>query len=87
MCQFWNASKLKVNCLASNVTNGSASYLSNYFGTWDTSGVVKVRKLSNGSTLVCRTTHLSTFAAGVDLTISDPDLSLQSFNPANAPYT
>eukprot|EP00045_Choanoeca_perplexa_P014462 m.170205 g.170205 ORF g.170205 m.170205 type:complete len:1127 (-) comp16683_c1_seq3:139-3519(-) len=80
LCRFWNASLPKVNCTPPE------DDLEACLGDWDTRGVVKVEELSGNGTIVCRTTHLSTFSVGVDFTITPPQVSADNFNPANAPY-
>jgi hypothetical protein len=80
LCRFWNSSLPKVNCTPPDDDAEACN------GDWDTRGVVKVEELSGNGTVVCRTTHLSTFSVGVDFTISPPQVSIDNFNPANAPY-
>ena len=80
LCRFWNSSLAKVNCTAPADDPEACQ------GDWDTRGVVKVEELSGNGTVVCRTTHLSTFSVGVDFTISPPQVSAANFDPANAPY-
>eukprot|EP00730_Choanoeca_flexa_P007405 TRINITY_DN12327_c1_g2_i10.p1 TRINITY_DN12327_c1_g2~~TRINITY_DN12327_c1_g2_i10.p1 ORF type:complete len:1113 (+),score=259.59 TRINITY_DN12327_c1_g2_i10:1324-4662(+) len=99
VCQFWNASLVKTNCTdlltqanvtttlsnGTNVTNLEDVYPDGCYGDWDRRGLTKVEAKSVGTRVVCQTTHLSTFAVGVDFTISAPIVRLSNFNPLNAP--